>query len=181
MIELAYFTREDFKPLMQWVQSEAFMIQWAGSTFEFPLHVYQLEQYIKGANQPAADTFAYKVIYEETGEVIGHLSLKLDRRNDSARIGKVLIGEEAMRGRGIGLQLIEAAADLAFRICKVHRVSLGVFDFNDAAIACYEKAGFQKEGLLRDVRKCGNDYWSLWEMSLLEEEWKRRKKGEEVE
>lgn len=52
MIELVDFTREDFGTLMQWIPSEAFMIQWAGSSFEFPLHVYQLEQYIKEANQP---------------------------------------------------------------------------------------------------------------------------------
>jgi RimJ/RimL family protein N-acetyltransferase len=178
MIELAHFTREDFGTLMQWIPSEAFMIQWAGSSFEFPLHVYQLEQYIKEANQPSSDTFVFKAIEQETGKVVGHLSLKLDRRNDSARIGKVLIGDESIRGRGLGVCLIEAAVELAFCTFRVHRVSLGVFDFNHAAIACYEKLGFQKEGLLRDVRKCGQEYWSLWEMSLLEEEWKERDERE---
>ncbi|WP_050180144.1 GNAT family N-acetyltransferase [Domibacillus robiginosus] len=174
MIELAYFTREDFGTLMGWIPNEAFMIQWAGSTFTFPLHVHQLEQYIKGANQPISDTFVYKAIDQQTGQIMGHLSLQIDRRNDSARIGKVLIGEESARGKGMGLRLIEAAAELAFCTFKLHRVSLGVFDFNHAAISCYERAGFQREGLLRDVRKCGEEYWSLLEMSLLEEEWKRR-------
>lgn len=54
---------------------------------------------------------------------------------------------------------------------QLHRVSLGVFDFNLAAIACYEKAGFVKEGLLREARKVGNEFWNLWEMSILEREW----------
>lgn len=172
MIQLAYFTRDDFAQLMQWIPTEGFMIQWAGTGFTFPLHIHQLEQYIKEANCPASNTFVYKVIHEESGRVVGHASLKIDRRNESARIGKVLIGDESMRGLGMGYHVIEAVTKVAFNTFKLHRVSLGVFDFNHAAIACYEKAGFQKEGLLRDARKFGNEYWNLWEMSLLEEEWR---------
>ncbi|WP_046175670.1 GNAT family N-acetyltransferase [Domibacillus indicus] len=175
MIQLAYFTREDFTQLMNWIPTEEFMIQWAGTGFAFPLHIYQLEQYIKEANDAASNTFVYKAVHTETGRVIGHASLQLDRRNESARIGKVLIGDESMRGRGMGYHLIEAVAEIAFGIHRLHRLSLGVFNFNHAAIACYEKAGFQKEGLLRDARKFGGEYWSLWEMSLLEEEWKKRR------
>lgn len=34
---------------------------------------------------------------------IGHLSImRIDTRNESARIGRVLIGEQATRGSGIG-------------------------------------------------------------------------------
>lgn len=36
---------------------------------------------------------------------------------------------------------------------------------------CYEKAGFRKEGLLRDSAKIGDEYWSSREMSILENEW----------
>lgn len=43
--------------------------------------------------------------------------------------------------------------------------------FNVSAIACYEKVGFIKEGLLRDSRKNDDEYWNLWEMSILEDEW----------
>jgi RimJ/RimL family protein N-acetyltransferase len=48
-----------------------------------------------------------------------------------------------------------------------------VYDFNTAAISCYEKVGFSKDGLLRDVKKYGDAYWSLFEMSILETEWKQ--------
>ena len=53
-------------------------------------------------------------------------------------------------------------------------MTLGVFDFNTAAIKCYEKVGFKKEGLLRDARKNGNEYWNLIEMGILESEWKTK-------
>ncbi len=61
---------------------------------------------------------------------------------------------------------------IGFDELGLHRLSLGVFDFNHAAIRCYEKSGFVKEGLLRDVRKVEGAYWSLIEMSILENEWK---------
>ncbi len=60
---------------------------------------------------------------------------------------------------------------IAFEDLHLHRVSLGVYDFNAPAIACYEKAGFKKEGLLRDSAKIGDEYWSSWEMSIIENEW----------
>lgn len=67
--------------------------------------------------------------------------------------------------------MMKAILKVAFEELNLHRVSLGVFDFNVSAIACYEKAGFTKEGLLRDSRKNGDEYWNLWEMSILENEW----------
>jgi RimJ/RimL family protein N-acetyltransferase len=67
--------------------------------------------------------------------------------------------------------LMEEILKVAFDELNLHRVSLGVFDFNLSAIACYEKAGFIKEGLLRDARKNDDEYWNLWEMSILEDEW----------
>jgi RimJ/RimL family protein N-acetyltransferase len=96
---------------------------------------------------------------------------KIDRKNKSARVGKVLVGDKNTRGKGIGQQMIKEILKIAFDELQLHRVSLGVFDFNVSAIACYEKAGFIKEGLLRDSRKNGDEYWSLWEMSILENEW----------
>jgi RimJ/RimL family protein N-acetyltransferase len=67
--------------------------------------------------------------------------------------------------------MIKEILNIAFDQLQLHRVSLGVFDFNISAITCYEKAGFIKEGLLRDSRKNDDEYWSLWEMSILENEW----------
>lgn len=107
--------------------------------------------------------------------MIGHISLgNVDRMNESARIGKVLIGQLESRGNGYGTQLMLAALTFAFEELNLHKVTLGVFDFNTAAIKCYEKVGFKKEGFLRDARKNGNEYWNLIEMGILESEWKTK-------
>lgn len=176
MIELEYFERPDFNQLIRWIDSPEFLLQWGGPQFDYPLNENQLKKYIENANRDTSDTLIYKVIHKETGNVIGHVSLgKIDRKNKSARIGKVLVGEKNLRGQGIGSLMVKELLKIAFEELKLHRVSLGVFDFNESGIACYEKVGFKKEGLLRDCRKIGNDYWSLWEMSILEQEWSDQK------
>ncbi|QEL68777.1 MULTISPECIES: GNAT family protein [unclassified Bacillus cereus group] len=169
VIKLESFKKSDFKQLINWINSEEFLIQWSGNAFTFPLDQQQLEKYIESAN-----TLAFKVVDEETSDVIGHISLgQIDNINKSARIGKVLVGNTKMRGRSIGKHMMKAVLHIAFDELKLHRVTLGVYDFNTSAISCYEKIGFVKEGLLRESKRVGETYWNLWEMSMLEYEWKK--------
>ncbi|RWQ70248.1 GNAT family N-acetyltransferase [Bacillus cereus] len=169
VIKLESFKKSDFKQLINWINSEEFLIQWSGNAFTFPLDKQQLEKYIESAN-----TLAFKVVDEETSDVIGHISLgQIDNINKSARIGKVLVGNTKMRGRSIGKHMMKAVLHIAFDELKLHRVTLGVYDFNTSAISCYEKIGFVKEGLLRESKRVGETYWNLWEMSMLEYEWKK--------
>ncbi|HDX9695062.1 GNAT family protein [Bacillus thuringiensis] len=169
VIKLKTFKKSDFKQLINWINSEEFLIQWSGNAFTFPLDEQQLEKYLESAN-----TLAFKVVDEETSDVIGHISLgQIDNINNSARIGKVLVGNTKMRGRSIGKNMMKAVLHIAFDELKLHRVTLGVYDFNISAISCYEKIGFVKEGLLRESKRVGETYWNLWEMSMLEYEWKK--------
>ncbi|WP_188734413.1 GNAT family N-acetyltransferase [Oceanobacillus neutriphilus] len=173
MIRLEHFNRQDFDLLISWIDSPEFLMQWAGPHFSYPLDVTQLNQYIKGANEENSKVLIYKVVLDKTNETIGHISLNnIDLKNRSARIGKVLLGNQNIRGKGIGQKMVTEVLKVAFDHLSLHRVGLGVFTFNESAIKSYEKAGFVKEGLLRDVRKAGDEYWSLWEMSMLENEWR---------
>ncbi|MFB4168938.1 GNAT family N-acetyltransferase [Virgibacillus sp. JSM 102003] len=173
MIELKHFESTDFQQLINWINTEEFLYQWGGANqFEFPLSEDQLSNYIQHANSEDSDTFAYKVVYKESGNTIGHISLgRIDKVNNKGRIGRVLIGDKSVRGLGIGQKMIREVLRIAFEKHKLHRVSLGVYDFNTSAIACYEKSGFTKEGLHREAAKVGNEYWNVWEMSILKNEW----------
>ncbi|WP_308215224.1 GNAT family protein [Sinobaca sp. H24] len=170
-IKLVPFQPMHFQQLMEAVTSADFLMQWAGPTFDYPLTYEQLENYRTMAEEPNASARIYTAVDIKSGSPAGHIALgQIDLKNRSARIGKVLIHEH-WRGRGAAGIMINEILAIAFQELRLHRVSLGVFDFNTPAIAVYEKAGFQKEGLLRDIRKAGESYWSLWEMSILEEEW----------
>ena len=167
MITLQPFQRSHMKKLIEWIETPEFLLQWGGPNFTFPLDENQIERYME-----EADRYIYSVVDQETETIIGHISLgRIDKENRSARAGKVLVGDPNARGKGIGRQMMTAILKIAFDEMHLHRVSLGVFSFNEPAIRCYEKVGFQKDGLLRDLRKMGDDYWSLWEMSMLENEW----------
>lgn len=174
MIRLENFEAGDFKQLIEWIDTDELLTNWAGSLFSFPLSEESLNWYIEDTNDLAvSDAFVYKAVDEKTGESIGHISLgALSRKNRSGRISRVLVGNTAARGRGICQKMIMAILEIGFDQLKLHRISLGVYDYNKSAIKCYEKAGFKIEGTSREVLWYKNSFWSLIEMSILENEWR---------
>lgn len=175
MIRLEHFTRDDYAQLIAWVSDERLMTNWAGSLFLFPLTEGSLDWYTQDTNDLAeSDTLVYKAVDTATGQAVGHISLgSINRYDGSARISRVLVGSASRQGAGICQRMVKALLKIAFEDLKLHRVSLGVYDFNRAAIRCYERAGFTTEGVLRDVKRFEGEYWSLVEMSILEGEWRK--------
>ncbi|PTL40119.1 GNAT family N-acetyltransferase [Alkalicoccus saliphilus] len=178
MIILRSFQPEDDEKLIKWINSPELLVQWGGSDFNYPLTKSQLEKYRKRMQEGRLRI--YSAVNEE-GEIIGHISLDyIDKKNESARICRVLIGSEADRGQGKGQEMMRQVLHTAFEEMQLHRVSLGVFDFNLSAAAAYKKVGFVKEGRLRDKVKVGEEFWSLLEMSMLSNEWKKNIKNEDA-
>ena len=98
--------------------------------------------------------------------VINEIDWKLRRGN--FRIG-IFQGTE--RGKGIGTWATEVTRDFAFADLKLHRLELDVFSFNPRAERAYLKAGFRREGVLRDAILDGDRYADDILMALLEDEW----------
>jgi UDP-4-amino-4,6-dideoxy-N-acetyl-beta-L-altrosamine N-acetyltransferase len=73
----------------------------------------------------------------------------IDRQHNKAEYG-IFIGEEQARGRGVGTAAARLMLCYCFEEQGLHRVFLRVFADNRQAIRSYEKAGFRREGLLRD-------------------------------
>jgi ribosomal protein S18 acetylase RimI-like enzyme len=71
------------------------------------------------------------------------------------------------RGRGVGSALLGEILRVA-RDRGLHKLTLGVFPHNDAAIALYRKFGFVEEGRrVRHIRRANGELWDLIEMGLL--------------
>jgi RimJ/RimL family protein N-acetyltransferase len=83
--------------------------------------------------------------------------------------------EKGSWGQGYGSEATRLMVDYAFITLNLHRVYLRVFEFNERAIRCYLKAGFQKEGLLRQEHYTEGRYWDALIMSVLRPEWEARK------
>jgi RimJ/RimL family protein N-acetyltransferase len=83
---------------------------------------------------------------ERTGQLIGLIDLHPTRVAGVASIGMWIL--PGHRGQGGGRLLLDAAIEA--RSPDVHKIELEVWPHNEAAIALYERAGFQREGLRRD-------------------------------
>ncbi|BCU80845.1 aminoglycoside N(6')-acetyltransferase [Polycladomyces abyssicola] len=172
MITLQPFTKEDYTQLIEWVNSPALLLQWGGPRFTFPLDERQLDDYLSW-HSPGRQV--WKAVETASGRTVGHIELgNIDSKNRIGTITRVMISPD-VRGRGWGERIMREAVRYGFETLQLHRIELRVFDFNHAAIRCYEKVGFQKEGLLRQCRRFGDEYWSLWIMSLLRPEWLKQK------
>ena len=90
----------------------------------------------------------------------------IDREHNKAEYG-IFIGEDDARGRGVGT----AAAKLMLQYCfeeeKLHRIYLRAFASNMQAIRSYEKAGFVREGLLKDDVCIGGQYFDIQWMAAI--------------
>jgi diamine N-acetyltransferase len=86
-------------------------------------------------------------IAEATGDPscpIGQASLyHIDWTSRSAEFGRLLIGEPAARGRGLGREITRALLELGFNAWGLTRVHLEVLAHNTRAIGIYLHCGFQ--------------------------------------
>jgi RimJ/RimL family protein N-acetyltransferase len=177
MIDLVPFTEADIDRLPGWVPSLEEHLFWTASVFEYPLPRELFARFLRESAE-RGDRLFFKVVQRESGEPCGHLELgAIDRRNLSLRIGRVLVAP-AFRGQGLGVEMMCAALAVAFDELGMHRAELGVFDVNPQAIACYERAGFRREGTRRESFKAPGEpgaparYWSEVTMSILASEWR---------
>jgi RimJ/RimL family protein N-acetyltransferase len=169
---LRFITESDFEHLKRWSISPEYLKQWAGPSLTFPLDDNQLTKYIDGANHPAnSERLIFCAVHEATQQVVGHISFSiLDRSNRSARIGKVVVDPD-YQGRGFGSRMMNEMLRIGFEGLGMHRLSLGAYDFNTAALKTYEALGFKREGVLRESALFGEQYVDCVELSILDREW----------
>lgn len=120
------------------------------------------------------DRYFFLIIAPD-GRIIGESvinEIDWDLRCANFRIG---IYHSTERGQGIGTWAIEATRDFVFEELKLHRLELDVYSFNLRAEKAYLKAGFKREGVLRDAIMDGDKYADDILMSILEDEWRMLK------
>ena len=106
---------------------------------------------------------AIVLVAEAGGQLVGELGLHLAGYG-VADLGMAVAA--AWRGRGIGSALLAEAIDRA-RKAGAHKVALQVWPHNSAAIALYERFGFQREGYLtRHYRRRSGELWDAVIMGL---------------
>ena len=106
---------------------------------------------------------------------IGTVFLKnIDRELQKAEFG-IFLGNRASRGKGYGSAAAEKIIEYGFTVLSLNRIYLTVFMSNPAAIRSYEKAGFRREGVLRQDFKNQDGFIDVCVMGILKAEWESAK------
>jgi RimJ/RimL family protein N-acetyltransferase len=82
----------------------------------------------------------------------------------------LLIGRRDLHGRGLGTDATRQMLRHAFQDLNLHRVFVLVLTSNAAAIRVYEKAGFTREGVLREAAYKRGRYTDMLQMAILSQE-----------
>lgn len=107
------------------------------------------------------------LVAEEKQKLVGYLFAMNEGVQRKQHSVYVAIGiQESSRGGGKGTRLFQALEKWAAEK-SIHRIELTVLEHNQAAIALYEKMGFEIEGIKRDSLWINGGYANELYMSKL--------------
>jgi len=172
-IELEPFTEEDIDTLLDWVEGPRLLQLWAGPLFSEPLDKEQLQGHLQRAGGEEPNLLIFKAVCRETRRTLGHVELsRIDRALQCGRLSRALVAPAEPHRDTLSRKLIRAILEKAFDELELHRIEVLAFDFNTRAIACYQDAGFLREGLIRGLYRYRGVYASVSQMAILDYEWR---------
>src|SRR5438270_11200267 len=148
LVRLRAYEKSDLDNVMLWVNDEE-VTRFLGPHLAHPVSRTAEERFLEAAASvsPNDKVFAIETL---AGEYIGGIDIRgidwIERRGE---VG-IVIGVKQFWGKGYGEDSMRVLMRLAFEKLGLNRLSLRVLDFNQRAIACYEKCGFKREGVLRE-------------------------------
>jgi RimJ/RimL family protein N-acetyltransferase len=150
---------QDVDALIDLLAAVAAEGRWIGT--EVPLDTERRRQ---GLARAIDEERALLLVADTGSKLVGDLWMELASYG-VADLGMMVAS--GWRGRGVGSALLRAGIDWA-REAGAHKVSLEVWPHNQAAIALYEKFGFEREGLRRrHYRRRNGELWDAVVMGLL--------------
>jgi len=96
----------------------------------------------------------------------------LTNANHAIELRRIVV---AKPGAGLGGRALELVIEYGFERLDAHRLWLDVKLDNHRAQRAYERAGFKREGVLRDALRTNGVYESLLVMSILKPEYDARR------
>lgn len=166
-ITLRPITVDDAEPMFAALSDEESMrLTGTQQTFTFE----QVQQFCQRISE-ADDRVDYAITVKGDPTYVGEVVLnEIDWDNRSASF-RIALGNQKLFGKGYGTEATQLILDFGFQTLKLHRIELEVYDFNPRAQHVYEKVGFVREGVRRDVLLWNGRYQSAIIMSILEEEY----------
>jgi len=132
----------------------------------FPVTEDSLKEYIKSSNS-SGTIMVFAILYKETNEHIGNISLQnIDWIDSNAEIA-FLLGEKKYWGKGIMLEAGELLIKHAFNFLNLHRVYCGTSSLNIGMQKLAVKLGMSQEGVRKDAIFKNGEYLDIIEFGIV--------------
>lgn len=165
-IALAPITRDDLAVMFGWINDRDDVL--SNAPYK-PISESDHQDWFESVRQ-RTDTVLFGIRLLETSKLIGSCQLhSISEIHRSSEL-QIRLGDASERGKGLGTEAVKLLLSFAFNDLNLHRVYLHVFNTNTAAIRSYEKAGFVREGVLRQAAHINGDYLDVFVMGILREE-----------
>jgi diamine N-acetyltransferase len=136
-----------------------------------PLSMEQEEGWYDGLLNREGRVFSIVTL---DGKLIGNVGIhRINYTERNADVG-IVLGEKDFWSRGYGTDALTVLLRYMFDELNMERVSLFADSRNGRALACYEKVGFRKEGVLRHSRWKDGVYIDDVVLSVLRSEWREK-------
>jgi RimJ/RimL family protein N-acetyltransferase len=113
----------------------------------------------------------------EADTLVGQIRLdRVDFRDRRASLA-VGIDDAARLGIGLGTEAIALVLEYAFRVLKLHRLSVRVLEYNTRAIQAYRNCGFVIEGTEREAAFVDGNWHNDVMMGMLHCEYEKARHG----
>lgn len=138
---------EDLHILSKWLNDpELVKFTWPGVPHPVPKEKVE-KQFEEGLSDSSEQAFL--ICDSSTEKPIGTVKVTgITPRSQRGNL-TIVLGEKEFWGQGYGTEAIVLFLNYCFRILNLRRIALEVYEYNERAIKCYEKVGFQKEGRVR--------------------------------
>lgn len=167
LVTLRPIVAEDGAAMLDSMADEEVM-RLTGTQQQFTLA--QVEAFCRAVAE-ADDRVDYAITLGDDTTYIGEVVLnEIDWTNRRASFRIALAGRQYF-GKGYGSEATCLILEHGFGSLGLHRIELEVYDFNPRAQRVYEKVGFVREGVRRDVLLWDGAYHSAIVMSILAHEY----------
>jgi len=168
-VRLTALTQNDLSTITHWHQNAGFLRMFDALP-SYPKTEEILSRWLEERHQ-ATDVFLFAIRLHDNDDLIGYI--EIDEILWSQQVGGVTIaiGDPQNWGKGYGYEAMQLALRFAFYELNLHRVQLTVFNYNQRAIALYEKLGFQREGVYREFIQRDGKHYDMYLYGLLRREW----------
>lgn len=142
-IELRPMRMEDLPSIVEWNRDRGpeFVLRWAGPGNAWPVTIEDLQARLTRVNGDAGAAW-FRI--EMNGRLVGSIELlRMDLSAREAVVGRFLL-DPSQTGKGYGTAALRRLCAIAFDEMGIRTLRLSVFDYNKAAISCYQKCGFRQ-------------------------------------